>query len=51
MDDFGYVDLTIDGKMIFSQRRFKNEDFLSLIPTESVKIIPKQQLSKHNFLS
>jgi hypothetical protein len=48
--DFGYVDLYIDGKSVFSQRRFNNEDLLRLIPTEPIKITPKQRLSKHNFV-
>ena len=48
--DFGYVDLSIDGKMIFSQRRFDDGDLLRLIPIETIKITPRQRSFKYNFL-
>ncbi len=49
--DFGYVDLYIDRALIFSQRRFDDEDLLSLIPTESIKITPKQKSFQFKFVS
>jgi hypothetical protein len=48
--DFGYVDMTINGRMVFSQRRFNDEDLFSLLPIEPIKITPKQKSFKFEFV-
>jgi hypothetical protein len=50
-DEIGYFNMSIDGEVIFSQRRFDDEDLLRLLPKEPIKITPKHEGFKYNFVS